>query len=333
MSEFGRVIVLFIILITIVLIPAQTNELLRLMQIRSRYRRTEYKSLDMRHVVVCGYVDLEALINFSEELFHQDHGTQAINAVILQDNDPSSEMEMYFQKNKLSMIYIAGDPFDDIDLDRALLSRAEACMLLTNKNSRNSLEEDYKNILTGLAIKKFVYNANKNLKDESKFNIKLCIQLIKPESKLLYYQSLNLSPAHDQLIIVEEIKMNLLAKSCFAPGLISCLANLSASASTGGLDIDSFGKEWLKEYANGMGHEIYRVTISENEFYSPVPLTFKRIAEICFHEFSAVIFGLEIEIKGTNKSIVRLNPSEFAFSDWTKYTYYLYVIGEDESLA
>ena len=95
------------------------------------------------------------------------------------------------------MIYIAGDPFNDVDLDRALLSRAEAVMLLTNKNSKHSLEEDYKNILTALAIKKFVYNSNKHMKDEQKFNIKLCIQLIKPESKLLYYQSLNLSPIHD----------------------------------------------------------------------------------------------------------------------------------------
>jgi hypothetical protein len=48
----------------------------------------------------------------------------------------------------------------------------------------------------------------------------------------------------------------------------------------------------------GMGHEIYRVLINENEFYSPIPLSFKRIAEICFHEYSAVVFALEIEIKG-----------------------------------
>jgi hypothetical protein len=33
--------------------------------------------------VVCGFVDLEALSNFSEELFHQDHGGQATNAVII----------------------------------------------------------------------------------------------------------------------------------------------------------------------------------------------------------------------------------------------------------
>jgi hypothetical protein len=54
-----------------------------------------------------------------------------------------------------------------------------------------------------------------------------------------------MSAAHDQLIIVEEIKMNLLAKSCFAPGLISCLSNLSASATTASIDQDTLGKEWL----------------------------------------------------------------------------------------
>jgi len=77
-----------------------------------------------------------------------------------------------------------------------------------------------------LAIKKHVYDCNKESKDDPK-NMKLCIQLIKPESKILYVKSLNLPAINDQLIIVEEIKMNLLAKSCFAPGLISMISNLT----------------------------------------------------------------------------------------------------------
>ena len=175
--------------------------------------------------------------------------------------------------------------------------------------------------MTALAIKKFVYVQNKHLRDELKYNIKLCIQLIKPESKRLYYDSLNMSAAHDQLIIVEEIKMNLLAKSCFAP------------ATTAGMNQDTLEKEWLIEYANGMGHEIYRVSIAENEFFTPYPLTFKKLAEICFAEFQAVIFALEIEIKSKGTSVVKLNPSNFVFSDWNKFNFYLYLIGEDESLA
>ncbi len=106
-------------------------------------------------------------------------------------------MDEYLQKNKLSMTFLAGDVFEDIDLDRASMTRAEACTILTNKNSKNSQQEDFKNILTALAIKKFVYVQNKHFRDEQKYNIKLCIQLIKPESKRLYYDSLNMSADHD----------------------------------------------------------------------------------------------------------------------------------------
>ena len=62
---------------------------------------------------------------------------------------------------------------------------------------------------------------------------------------------------------------------------------------------------------------------------------FKKIAEICYSEYAAVIFALEIEPKGDGrcKSTVILNPSLFEFKDWINYNYYLYIICEDESLA
>jgi len=72
------------------------------------------------------------------------------------------------------------------------------------------------------------------------------MQLIKPESKQLYYKSVKLSPLQDQLIIVEEIKMNLLAKSCFAPGLIAMISNLISSASE--IEQEEDGSYWFEEY-------------------------------------------------------------------------------------
>jgi len=74
---------------------------------------------------------------------------------------------------------------------------------------------------------------NKDTKDPT---IWLCMQLINPESKRHFYSSLNVFPSNDQLIIIDEIKMNLLAKSCFAPGLISLMTNLISSA--GNIDED-----------------------------------------------------------------------------------------------
>ena len=250
----------------------------------------------------------------------------------MQQDDPKSEMELFMQKYKVFLTYLAGNPLNARDLQRGDTHKADSCVILTNKNSKSAAEEDHLNILTALAIKKYVFNKSRESKEDCKSNIKVCMQLIKPESKILYYKSLNLPSTNDQLIIVEEIKMNLLAKSCFAPGLISVISNLFASA--GEVKTDENQDEWIKEYAQGMGHEVYRVLISDNEFQGD-DLNFMKVANLGFHEFSAIIFALEIEIKNQpgNKSIIRLNPINFIFQDWNIYNYYLYIICEDEAVA
>ena len=87
------------------------------------------------------------------------------------------------------------------------------------------------------------------------------MQLIKPDSKNHYYSSLNMK-SNDQLIVVEEFKMNLLAKSCFSPGIISLVSNLITSTSD--QSMEKYEDEWIKEYVMGMGHEIYRTEISHH---------------------------------------------------------------------
>ena len=53
--------------------------------------------------------------------------------------------------------------------------------------------------------------------------------------------------------------MSLLAKSCFAPGIISFVSNLIMSTE----DVEDENEEaWLQEYKEGMGHEIYRKKLS-----------------------------------------------------------------------
>ena len=94
------------------------------------------------------------------------------------------------------MTYLAGDPLIEKDLERAITHKAYACILLTNKNSPNSSREDYRNILVALAIKKHVYDKSEN-KDANASSVRICLQLIKPESKDLYYKSINLSTIQD----------------------------------------------------------------------------------------------------------------------------------------
>ena len=151
---------------------------------------------------------------------------------------------------------------------------------------------------------------NKGGNDDDKHNMKIIMQLIKPESKDLYHKSLNLSAINDQLIIVEELKMNMLAKSCFAPGLITMIGNLVASASE---PDDEYTEQWVKEYQQGIGFEIYRKKIEEVDFRDV--LTFKDVAEIAHKFFNCIVFALEIQLKDKKfseaKPVIKLNPVKF----------------------
>lgn len=149
---------------------------------------------------------------------------------------------------EFSVHYLNGNPIDSNDMNRAVTEKAKVCILMTNMKTRDPIGMDHKNILTGLAIKKYVLD-----KTNKKVNMRLCMQLIKPESKQHYKSSIVMRKRHmgdqDQIIIVEEMKMNLIAKSCFSPGLITFVSNLitsSTDSSTGGMmtydsyDMDQF---------------------------------------------------------------------------------------------
>lgn len=71
-TDPGKIFTMSLIIFTIVIIiPQQTNELLRLMGLKSFYARKIYKSNpEIPHIMITGYVVVQALRNFCEELFH-----------------------------------------------------------------------------------------------------------------------------------------------------------------------------------------------------------------------------------------------------------------------
>jgi hypothetical protein len=83
--------------------------------------------------------------------------------VIVQNKEPNENMVMFMENFEKNMTYLAADPLNSKDMiERAKSHKADACILLTNKNSPNSSEEDYRNILIALAVKKFVYDNKKD---------------------------------------------------------------------------------------------------------------------------------------------------------------------------
>lgn len=197
------------------------------------------------------------------------------------------------------------------------MQNCTSCILLTNKNAKNPIGVDHKNILIGLALKKYVYEKT------GATNIPLCMQLIKPESKQHFFSSLSVPSTEDQIIIVEEIKMNLMSKSCFAPGIINFISNLVTSSAYQG-DMEQV---WLRQYAEGMAYEIYRIKLS----YKLENKTFSEVAAIIYKHNRSIAFGIEVQTSG--KSIVRLNPSDFKINNILENDIYVYVIQTSPKVA
>lgn len=326
-TEQGRVVIISLVILTVYLIPKQTNQLIKLMSVSSVYSRATYKSNpEVPHIVICGHVSVEALKYFCYELFHPDHGTQDKNAVIIQNNLPNQEMRVFLHAGiyEVSLKFLQGNPILDKDLHRADILHAKACVIMTDKYTDDPHSVDHKNILLSLSIKKYFLYHNRDSQ--------LFIQLIKPENKIHYQSGLQSFSQRnfnaDQVIIVEEIKMNLLSKSCLIPGIITMTSNLVISAGSQSEEMTSM---WIDEYTEGRGHEIYR-TLLNDTFKNK---TFSKLSSEIYQKYSAIVFALEIEIAG--KTIIRLNPGNFLIEKLSEgrddVNIYIYIICSDKQVA
>ena len=326
MSQLTMLVFVFFIL---AVIPSQTDELINLSNAQTIYERKEYISNpDIPFVVLMGNIELEILKSFCEEYFHSDHGQFYRHIVILTNQYPHKAFEYFLmeKENSKFIYYLQGDPMKKENLIRADILKAKSCIIFCDKNARDLSSEDQKEIFLALYVKKFYYmttldnllterqknpkiiqssshiNPKKLLKGN---NFKIFLQLNKTESPIYYYGALQNHYkkflAKDQLLIIENLKMNLLSKSCITPGIISLLYNLIISSSSGKM----FGKnmpEWIREYTEGTQYEIYKFP-AEGELLN---FNFPQLAIEIFNKYHSLLIALEINYKG--HSLIKLNP-------------------------
>ena len=83
------------------------------------------------------------------------------------------------------------------------------------------------------------------------------LQINKPEHKDLYYSGQQTKARlDDQIMCVQELKLQLMAKSAICPGLITIIWALITSNSTGLQDIEECSDE-LIEYVNNHNNSHY----------------------------------------------------------------------------
>mmetsp|Transcript_33776 Transcript_33776/g.54185 ORF Transcript_33776/g.54185 Transcript_33776/m.54185 type:complete len:682 (+) Transcript_33776:1252-3297(+) len=192
------------------------------------------------------------------------------------------------------------------DLKRAAVSTADAVFFLTNKFTQTPAQEDASCILQALSIQRYAQAAR--VQSSRKDRLTVCMQLTSKESHQLFESSSKQVSGHDlfssQIVCIDEIKMNILSKSCLVPGLITMINNLIASSDEN--DTMNKAKPWVEEYVDGVGFEIYRVQVST--FYTG--LEFREFARLVYETTGTLVFGLEVTHIKAGTRIV-LNPGSY----------------------
>ena len=325
-SELGRIIIIFLIFYGIYLIQDISKTIFNTLKGTSIYSRVTYKSYkEIPHIVVCGTISVEAITSFCDELFHPDHGQAQKNLVILNKNIPSNDMKMFLHTSKyeINVKYIQGNPLNEIDLEKAGITKAKVIIILTDKYSLN-MQIDYDNIYLAIQIRKYLF-----IKDTD--DIPIYLQLINPNNIQHYFNYANeyqtqKKVSQDRIIVNQEVKINLISKSCLIPGLIPFISNLIRSSSSS----TKTKFTWLNEYLDGVEQEIYRTSLNE-KFKDK---TFSQISKIIYENFDAIAFAFEIEIYG--KAYIFLNPGDFFIHKFSEkrddIKYYIYVICSDKEV-
>lgn len=344
-TTLGRIADMVMIAIAIISVPKITNELIEKMNLQSVYMRATYypKSRNSKHVVICGDISSTSLRDFFEELFHEDHENLDLSAVMLIPAPPTVDNILLMRDPAFFLVlqYLEGSALLDSDLRRAMAETAVSIFIMTNKFSKNPDEEDAKSILLSLSIKRYLSSFY-----QEKRALYYCLQLIRPENRRhLAKNDYNEVDENDIVICLNEIKMGMMAKALLYPGATTLLMNLVTSfaddddeeedddervefTSGSGKQISASSKDWIKEYKNGCGWEIYTTRLSKLFVGSK----FCELSYALYEKKGVVLFALQItDLKQGGSPRLVLNPAEYIIPDPNEFQVDAFVIAQNKA--
>lgn len=312
-TTLGRMIVIITVFLLLALIPTLTTKLLSALNLSNKYSRIYYSKISdkSKHLVLLGTSGIEGFEAFLNELYHEDHGIIEYHTVIMQ-NDVNESLVNLINKLPYSdfIYYLSGNSLKNSDLERCKIEKSICVVLLANKQAKNSKQEDFYNILQAFSIKKYC-------KIKENIDVRVCMQLLMPETKEIFFQSLLNSDdlsSLDQVICVEEIKFFLLSKSCICPGINTILSCLITSNKPKMEDIEekeNISNQMLSEYISGMQYEIYRIKMKGNVIDG---IKFIHLVRIIYDLMGIVVIGCDCKLDSFEESMVCINPYNYLFN-------------------
>merc|ERR550534_48494 len=177
-----------------------------------------------------------------------------------------------------------------MDLERAKVHEADACLVLVNKYCQDPDAEDAANIMRVISIK--------NYSDD----IRVIIQLMQYHNKayLLNIPSWDWKQG-DDVICLAELKLGFIAQSCLAPGFSTMMANLFAMRS---FKTSPDMAAWQNDYLQGTGCEMYTETLSPTF----AGMTFSQASELCFVKLKLLLLAIEVKPEDGSDTKISINP-------------------------
>jgi potassium large conductance calcium-activated channel subfamily M alpha protein 1 len=317
-TDIGRLTIIITIIIAITMIPIVPSKISTVFSLNSKYSRIKYNkySKTPNHLVLIGNCDPESFDACLEELYHEDHANIDFDTVIMQKKPDENMLNIFNKKSYFNKIYyLVGDVLSHEDLARTKMDKSICAIILANKVTSNHKREDFFNMMKAFSIIKYP----KIIK--SKRNTRVLLQLILPETKEIYYNTLLQKKDNEQniqIICLEEIKLQLLGKSCQCQGINTIIAMLITSKKPD-IELKDLYKfdNWMKEYLIGLKNEIYCIKIRCELLLN---MTFNDLVKIIYELTDFIVIGTDV-IHHELKPFVCLNPYNYKFSPFDHLIY------------
>merc|ERR1719158_1801316 len=289
-TEVGRVFQLMFLAVGLALFAGVLPEILELLGQRSKWMGSYSGVKGRRHIVVCGNITFESVSVFLKDFLHEDRDDVDVDVVFLHRAEPDLEFEGLLKRQHTRVKYFQGSLMNALDLERAKVHEADACLVLANKYCSDPDAEDAANIMRVISMKNYC--------EESR----IIIQLMQYHNKayLLNIPSWDWKQG-DDVICLAELKLGFIAQSCLAPGFSTMMANLFAMRS---FKTSPDMAAWQNDYLQGTGCEMYTETLSP----SFTGMSSTQAAELCFIKLKLLLLAIEVKSDEGNDNKISINP-------------------------
>jgi hypothetical protein len=265
-TGLGRIVVLIAIFGGIAQFSVAINQIVEAVKLNKAGHGSFTPAPRVEPIVICGNPSGTMIQTFLKELFHPDHkdASQNLQVVVLLPEGAAALDEVgKFLKRKtnqniiLRVHLLAGTVLDVVDQKRIALEEATCCYVLPDIFRADTTQEDLESIVRVLALRR------------SQPETRIIVLL----HRAVHKELLNGTGASTDVICIDQLKLQLIGKSTAVPGFSTMVCNLCKTWSiqklkktpTQGQQMSqgiAEEMEWLHEYDQGLGAELYEVELS-----------------------------------------------------------------------